>query len=364
MLSTVKSRANHYETLGLTPSATAEEIGRAFETRMSLLRARPLDSATQVCIAYETLRDPAKRRDYDRSLGLTKEPDRRPWAIAAQQRWAPFSASVTARPASVAPARPPEPHVTTVPELEEDIDARVASIAASLRELAKPLAVEERPAPAPEPIAQKPREPRPQVPLEQLLEEIRTAPVVREERSFDWRRPALAAGGLLAGAAFIGGVAGLSVTHNEETAQAQPGVTVALPEAKLQATGAAAAPAPVEGSIERPAQWHVRAPARVALHRKTLEEQRAASGDQGSAPPDELASDPLAPQPAVQPLAAKLPLPGSVVARTIERIGYSCGEVVASEAGGAPGVFKVTCSSGQSYQATPVHGRYRFRRLE
>jgi hypothetical protein len=175
----------------------------------------------------------------------------------------------------------------------------------------------------------------------------------------------LAAGGLLAGAAFIGGVAGLSVTHNEETAQAEPGVTVALPEAKLQATGAAAAPAPVEGSIERGAEPHVRAPVtRFASPAKPVEDQPVASGDQGSAPPDELASDPLAPQPAVQPLAAKLPLPGSVVARTIERIGYSCGEVVASEAGGAPGVFKVTCSSGQSYQATPVHGRYRFRRLE
>jgi len=30
---------------------------------------------------------------------------------------------------------------------------------------------------------------------------------------------------------------------------------------------------------------------------------------------------------------------------------------------GAAGVFRVTCTSGQSYQATPVGGRYRFRRL-
>jgi hypothetical protein len=31
--------------------------------------------------------------------------------------------------------------------------------------------------------------------------------------------------------------------------------------------------------------------------------------------------------------------------------------------GEAPGTFKVTCTSGDSYRATPVNGRYRFRRL-
>ena len=30
---------------------------------------------------------------------------------------------------------------------------------------------------------------------------------------------------------------------------------------------------------------------------------------------------------------------------------------------GAPGAFKVTCTSGHSYRAAPVRGRYRFRRL-
>jgi hypothetical protein len=54
-----------------------------------------------------------------------------------------------------------------------------------------------------------------------------------------------------------------------------------------------------------------------------------------------------------------------VVARTIDRIGYSCGGVASTSPveGEAPGVFKVTCTSGQSYQAKPVNGRYRFRRL-
>jgi hypothetical protein len=78
------------------------------------------------------------------------------------------------------------------------------------------------------------------------------------------------------------------------------------------------------------------------------------------------ASDPLAVDaPAAQPVAASLPLPNSVIARTIERIGYSCGAVSSTAAveGAAPGTFKVTCSSGQSYQAAPVRGRYHFRRL-
>jgi hypothetical protein len=60
---------------------------------------------------------------------------------------------------------------------------------------------------------------------------------------------------------------------------------------------------------------------------------------------------------------ATIPLPDAVVARTIRRIGYACGEIASTTAvDGARGVFKVTCSSGDSYKATPVHGRYHFRR--
>jgi hypothetical protein len=60
---------------------------------------------------------------------------------------------------------------------------------------------------------------------------------------------------------------------------------------------------------------------------------------------------------------ASMPLPDSVVARTIRRIGFACGEVASTSAvDGAPGVFKVTCSSGESYKASPVNGRYHFRR--
>lgn len=63
-------------------------------------------------------------------------------------------------------------------------------------------------------------------------------------------------------------------------------------------------------------------------------------------------------------VAAKLPLPNTVIARTIERIGYACGAVASARAleGNEPGAYKVTCTSGQSYQARPLHGRYHFRR--
>jgi hypothetical protein len=68
--------------------------------------------------------------------------------------------------------------------------------------------------------------------------------------------------------------------------------------------------------------------------------------------------------PAVE-TAARMPLPNAVIARTIGRIGYPCGQVASTSAvaGGAPGVFNVTCTSGHSYRASPVRGRYHFRRL-
>jgi hypothetical protein len=61
--------------------------------------------------------------------------------------------------------------------------------------------------------------------------------------------------------------------------------------------------------------------------------------------------------------AASMPLSDTTVARTIQRIGYSCGKVASTTAGESAGVFTVTCTSGQSFQARPVRGRYHFRRL-
>jgi hypothetical protein len=63
--------------------------------------------------------------------------------------------------------------------------------------------------------------------------------------------------------------------------------------------------------------------------------------------------------------SASMPLSNAVIARTIRRIGYSCGEVASTSAvEGTAGAFKITCSSGQSYRAAPVRGRYHFRRWD
>ena len=36
---------------------------------MGMLGVHPLAAGAQICAAYETLRDPARRKAYDRSLG-------------------------------------------------------------------------------------------------------------------------------------------------------------------------------------------------------------------------------------------------------------------------------------------------------
>lgn len=360
MVSTVKSRPNHYEVLGLLPTASQEEIAAAFVRAMSMFGARPVAVAAHIGVAFEVLRDPVKRRAYDRSLGLIGEPEPRQWSFV-RQSWAPLIAS-----ASMSAPSQVEPHVTAEPQPEAPAEPKP--------DLFEAPALRERPAPG------RVREAR-EAGLDTVIADI--LKVGRDEKErlrnadrgrFDWNRPLLLVSGLLVAAGTIGAVAGLSVTHNEEAARAEPAVTVGLPDVPKQRNIAAAPAAPVATASEEQAAWPARAHApRPRTSRSFERQQDAASpappvgGSEAAQPSAEagaIAQDPLAPQPAAaaQPVAASLPLPNKVIARTIERIGYSCGEVASTEAGEAAGVFKVTCSSGQTYQATPVHGRYRFRR--
>ena len=64
----------------------------------------------------------------------------------------------------------------------------------------------------------------------------------------------------------------------------------------------------------------------------------------------------------VDAAAKNLPLSHAAIAQTIRRIGYPCGQV-ASTSQILGGMYKVTCTSGDTYRAAPVHGRYRFKRL-
>jgi hypothetical protein len=378
MVSSVRSRPNHYEVLGLSPAASQDEIAGAFAKAMGMFGTRPVALAAQLSAAFETLRNPAKRRAYDNALGLRPPPQLRPWGIAATQRGgARFADSAWGRspdqpgpePRSAAPelpAQPPQPAPFAEPRLPE-------FIAAALREAPnsnpRTTASDVRPQLPPElRVDAQPKAFEPLVPPRRV-----EADSSREDEPIDWRRPALAIGALFLVAGGVGVVAGLSAGGDAQEAQASNDVTVPLPTVKAQprvaarATAAPAAFAEVQPMRSRPVR-------RVAAKRTTSTEQPVrlteeqlglgASTENGSSESAfvESATDQAAPAvPASESVAAAMPLPKRVVARTLDRIGYSCGEV-GSIANVEGGVFKVTCTSGQSYRAAPVGGRYHFRR--
>lgn len=379
MVDTVRTRRTHYEVLGLKPAATGDEIARAFAREMGAFRPHSIGGLTEVTLAHETLRDPAKRLAYDASLGLQPKP--RPtqllaWSgvghasfggsafVARQQPVANPVAPPVARPVERPAAANPqsEPPVNPFDRPEPPAEA-TPFIAAALRELARPEPLQEAPRvpwPQPEPPQAAPeRDIRPALD-EQLAE--------AEEGAIPWKRTAIVAGGLVLGVVLVGAWAGWS---SGDGIEAKPAVNLALPPSTTftVADPAAAAPAPIVEEAQlaqpkRPALARSRA-ARPRGAPRLAELERQIS----ELPP----SEPDAPQAAAteQPavaapataVAASMPLSKGVVARTIHRIGYPCGQVSSTVAGGAPGVFTVTCTSGHSYQAAPVHGRYRFRRM-
>ena len=270
----------------------------------------------------------------------------------------------------------------SLPSAGRSAEPRVASfIAESLRELARPVALDKAADPPPRLEQEHWPEPR----LEPRIQEILPAHSIEEdgfaysgqERTFDLKRPALAVGGFVLAAGLIGALSGLSLKDDVESssASAEPAVTVAVPAAKQQASGAI--PIGPVGTADAKAGQPVEAYAYASRNRRSASRQRLTSWAQqqvkesqpvqnvvtdpqpAEVASNDLATDPLAPK----PVEASMPLPNKVIARTIERIGYSCGEVSSTSAvEGASGTYNVTCSSGQTYQAKPVHGRYHFRR--
>jgi len=84
--------ATHYDLLGVGPLASVEEIQRAY--RLLALRHHPdvapdADPVTMAAIngAWEVLRDPIRRHDYDRALGTPPPPVEE---TAAASRWQPL----------------------------------------------------------------------------------------------------------------------------------------------------------------------------------------------------------------------------------------------------------------------------------
>lgn len=326
MDSLVKPRPNHYELLGVTPSATDEEVARAFAREISPLTPHAFGDIALLSVAHETLRDPARRRAYDESIGLKAKPV----APKPLQGW---QYSTTVRLA--APVRPPPPPpVEAEPPVQQE-------------------ATPEPPAPAPAAEMPRDRIAPPPVPPQRA----RTI----EDQPAEWRRPAIIGGGIFLGVGLLGVLAGLWAARDVQSKIPSDALEISTP-----AEARALPPPAPETAPSQAAPARTLTPPSRARHKDAQPAARQApverAEDVPEIPTEQVAA--LASQAGVTDEgAAAMPLSNAVIARTIRRIGYSCGDVVSTAAVDiSPGAFKVTCSSGQSYRAAPVRGRYHFRR--
>lgn len=377
MATAVKSRPNFYEVLGLTPAATNAEIGDAFAREIILSRMRAFGGTAHVSIAYETLRDPAKRKAYDESIGIRREPPPAPilpravsfrssahfiGAPPPAERTSPTPEAKVEEPPVVKASQPEWP-VARAPEPARE--SRIAPfIAASLRrqeEAAPPVpAPERKPAHLPRTLVQ----PRGAKPIDEAIEESR----------FDLRRPAVIGGAVIAAVAVIGAWAGIQAGNEVEAADTSPAtnqVTVTVPKATTTVSEPAADVAQVLPSRDYRRRVPVVAARREQPARAPAEPKRAVTASSQTGPFDSepvMAAAATVPEPPaeetrlVEAAAKNLPLSHAAIAQTIRRIGYPCGQV-ASTSQILGGMYRVTCTSGDSYRAAPVNGRYRFKRL-
>jgi len=356
--------SNHYDVLGLSPTASQDEISAAFERALGNF-ARPLASTLHIYQAFEVLRQPDKRRAYDRSIGIAPEP-RQPQFLIPSQARAPFT--VAARASAGSGERQPEP----APAVEV---AEPAIEPAPVIRLARPV-------PAPEP-----REPASDPALDELVDSIlaegraeKAALRNAERRPQDWRRLAIAAGALVVGAGIVGGVAGVSASG--PAAEAALDTPLPAPSPYLAGSAPSAQRATdIDVSAETAKEKVAATPRRTINPLVIPPEVEAAMAARSRILPDaeenaeaeapSVAADPLAPEAAATATESsasatieptRLPLPKATIARTIQKIGYPCGGVSSVAPVDAGGVFKVTCSSGHSYHAAPVGGRYRFKK--
>lgn len=333
MAVTTASRPSHYEILGISPTAAGDDIARAFAREGSVFRPHAFGALTELCIAYETLRDPIKRRAYDASLGLDRKAVPQNRSIGARQVRLPMAPTAAPVPQVAMKVPPDSPAIGQVarPALSRGSDPKVV------------------------------RSYNPDIMLAENL--------VVEARPLDLKRPAIAAATIVAAACALGGLVGYWSSRDVAgTTQTAKPVSVSLPAPDRHATPTAAeAPtAPVVSVADTPHPRAQHVVARVAPIEPGNPDPEPVEADeaalQSTADPTPL--DQTASEEPVTPTPANLPLSNRVIARTIERIGYSCGSVTSAVAveGEAPGIYKIICSSGQSYKAGPVNGRYRFRR--
>ena len=336
MDSTLCMRRNHYETLGLEPTASDGEVRESFARAMRLPH-HPAE-LSQLGIAFDTLANRTKRRAYDEALGLIPEPKPRAAPSVISLRMTANFGGMGA--ASLAPQKPP----AASPVREQPIE-RISAPEDRPKELTSDDAAVQPEAPIPEFLTAG------STPKRNAR--------VRNQWVVNWKYPTFAFGTLILGAALVGAWAGAHAEDSGEKAAA-PTMVVALPPAKgIPATREVPATSNSSGEPE------FVSPAVIERARQRIRTKVSVNRRAGAPAPETPAADvgeAAAPEPGA--VAAKLPLPNALIVRTIERIGYACGGVaaVAPIDGDEPGTYKVTCTSGQSYQARPVHGRYHFKR--
>ena len=357
----LRRRPNHYQALGLKPGARSEEIERAYARQLSPFTPRPFGSVTAISIAYETLRDPARRRAYDQSIGVEPPPPLSRLTVPASGTMGFIGSRDTAsRLASLeraskprAPQLEPEPvdpGAVEQPPIEAETSPRVEAESFS-HFLARSQRLSSR-----EPLSEPPPSPAPAA--------FTVDSDTLENDSASLKPAVLTAVAMVAAAALLGVGAGLVSIEDvpAEVAPAPTSVKAVLPPPGPAAASTAPA-APLILTQERAALARP-TPRSTAPTRRPAPAVREEVVSVPEPVPAELAEPPEAQ--AVESLpavAARLPLADAAVARTIRRIGYPCGSVASTAPGSGAGVFVVTCNSGHSYRAAPVNGRYRFKRL-
>ena len=288
-------------------------------------------------MAYATLRDPTKRQAYDASIGLEPEP--------IQPKPEPFVHPALGSLMAASPRKPAPPTASRpAPALE--------------RELRHQPEFEATPRIEPQSGASDY--------THYFTFDERLAPGAHE---VEWKRTGMMIGGVVLAACLLGGLAGWwSASDIGETQLAASDVSPAQVPAKLLEIAEAPLPAPALpeiGAQPAPPRRAVAARPKQAARPPIVAEEQSPERFEEPSQSQPSTTEPIAAVAPVAPAATSaMPLPNKVVARTIERIGYSCGAVAsASAVEGRAGVYNVTCTSGRSYQAKPVNGRYRFKRL-
>jgi hypothetical protein len=337
MTSTVGLRPNLYEVLGLRPSASQADIEQAFRRELNPFMPHAIGGVAAASVAYATLRDPAKRQAYDEANGLNRPPAPVAAPRAVGGGWSMGNANVmraTPRPMHDLPVAAPR---AVAPEAAPEAAAPIA---------AAPIAAKPVPLLHSKPPAETPR------PAQVILGMDEA-----EDAVIDGKKGAIVLGAIGA-VALAGGMFGWLAGSDAGETPANAAVVSSLPKAGSRdlaiitpAADVVAEPSPPERAAARPVVRQRAAPKPVAVASLELPAEMPVTEEPAVA-------DALAPQPA----SAAMPLPARTVARTIDRIGYSCGSVTATESAGG-GVYNVTCSSGQRFRASPRNGRYRFKRV-